>query len=90
MRVKALLRRNKSDYLGEELVYQHLVASNFHLAPHIVLELRLNYNPKEFSLLELFMRHPNKVFTAEEIVNAVWKSGKKLRTGSSAAMPGST
>jgi len=72
MRVKALLRRKKSDYLGERLTYQDL---------SLDLEMRTAYSgneeinllPKEFSLLELFMRNPTRVFTAEQIVAAVWK-----------------
>jgi len=73
MRVKALLRRKKNDYLGEKLTYQNL---------SLDLETRTAYSgdeeiallPKEFALLELFMRSPTRVFTAEQIINAVWKA----------------
>jgi DNA-binding response OmpR family regulator len=30
--------------------------------------------PKEFKLLEFFMRHPNQVFTPEALLNRVWPS----------------
>lgn len=30
--------------------------------------------PKEFALLEFFMRHPNQVFSAEALLNRVWSS----------------
>jgi DNA-binding response OmpR family regulator len=30
--------------------------------------------PKEFSLLEFFMRHPNQVFSAEALIDRVWQS----------------
>lgn len=30
--------------------------------------------PKEFQLLEFLMRHPNQVFSAEELLNRVWSS----------------
>jgi len=30
--------------------------------------------PKEYRLLEFFMRHPNQVFSAESIFNHVWES----------------
>jgi DNA-binding response OmpR family regulator len=30
--------------------------------------------PKEFRLLEFFVRHPNRVFSAEELLSAVWES----------------
>lgn len=41
--------------------------------------------PKEFSLLEFFMRHPNQVFSAEALIQRVWVSdseatGDAIRT----------
>jgi DNA-binding response OmpR family regulator len=30
--------------------------------------------PKEFTILELFLRHPNRVFSAEAIISRVWES----------------
>lgn len=30
--------------------------------------------PKEFSLLEFFMRHPNQVFSAEALMERIWES----------------
>jgi len=30
--------------------------------------------PKEFSILELFLRHPNRIFSAEAILNRAWTS----------------
>ena len=30
--------------------------------------------PKEFSILEFFMRHPNQVFSAVQLLNHVWPS----------------
>jgi DNA-binding response OmpR family regulator len=30
--------------------------------------------PKEFALLEFFMRHPNQVFSAEALLDRVWSS----------------
>jgi DNA-binding response OmpR family regulator len=41
--------------------------------------------PKEFSLLEFFMRHPNQVFSADALIQRVWMSdsdatGDAIRT----------
>ncbi len=30
--------------------------------------------PKEFRLLEFFVRHPNRIFSAEELISSVWES----------------
>ncbi len=36
--------------------------------------------PKEFQLLEFFMRHPNQVFSAEALLNRVWPSDSEATT----------
>lgn len=71
-RVRALLRRPQA------------VHSNVLRARDIVLEtstFRVTRNgqdiqllPKEFALLEFFMRHPNQVFSAEALLDRVWSS----------------
>jgi len=33
---------------------------------------RLDLTPKEFALLELFLRHPRRVFTRETLLNRIW------------------
>ncbi len=35
---------------------------------------KVELQPKEFQLLEFFMRHPNKVFDQEAVLNRVWTS----------------
>jgi two-component system OmpR family response regulator len=35
-------------------------------------ETELQLSPKEFSLLELFLRHPGTVLTRSQIIEAVW------------------
>jgi DNA-binding response OmpR family regulator len=32
----------------------------------------LHLTPQDFSLLEFFLRHPNQVFSAEELLAKVW------------------
>lgn len=34
--------------------------------------------PKEFAILRVFMRHPSRVFTRDELVNEVWGEGVAL------------
>lgn len=33
---------------------------------------RMELTPKEFAMLELFMRHPRRVFTRETLINRIW------------------
>lgn len=71
-RIKALLRR--SDRIGGvELKAGSLVltASTF-TATKAGQPIRLL--PKEFALLEFFMRHPNQVFKTDALIDRVWES----------------
>jgi DNA-binding response OmpR family regulator len=71
-RVRALLRRPQA------------VTSNVLKVRNIVLETstfrvtrenqEISLLPKEFALLEFFMRHPNQVFSAEALLDRVWSS----------------
>ena len=69
-RVRALLRR------PAEASYKPLQARDLVLDPvqHLVKlggkDVKLY--PKEFSLLELFMRNPQRVFSGDELLNKVW------------------
>lgn len=38
--------------------------------------------PKEFRLLEFFVRHPNRIFSAEELLSAVWESDSTAQNDS--------
>lgn len=72
LRIKALLRR-PGGMLGDELKIANLMlnATDHHATKNgVILEL----TPKEFALLELFMRFPNHVFSAEAILDRIWKS----------------
>jgi DNA-binding response OmpR family regulator len=69
-RVRALLRRPPS------VTYKTIKTRNIELDPvnHTVTmaggELKLY--PKEFSLLELFMRSPQRVFSPDDLLSKVW------------------
>jgi DNA-binding response OmpR family regulator len=72
MRVRALLRR-PAQFTG-----QWLQVGMLRLDPAARVVVRgdeeIKLLPKEFALLEFFMRHPGQVFTAQALLNSVWKS----------------
>lgn len=72
VRVRALLRRPQS-YVSEVLR-----AGKLELYPrdHKVFRdgKELKVYPKEFALLEFLMRHPNQIFSADALLNHVWRS----------------
>lgn len=42
--------------------------------------LELHLEPKEFNLLEFFMRHPKQVFSADALIDRVWPSDTLVST----------
>jgi len=69
-RIRALLRR--SGHISESKILQsgdiklNVETLEVHLA-----DKSIDLTPTEFSLLELFMRHPHRVFTRETLLNRV-------------------
>jgi two-component system response regulator MprA len=71
-RVRALLRRHTQSS-GSELKAGDLVLDV--LARKVTMSgVEIHLVPREFSLLEFFMRHPNQVFSAEALIDRVWQS----------------
>jgi two-component system response regulator CiaR len=69
-RIRALLRRPPA-YTGTVLTFANLVLDRNAYA--VVVEgQKISLLPKEFDLLEFFMRNPNRVFAPEAILNRVW------------------
>lgn len=76
MRVKALLKRPR------EIVHNVLSCKNIEIDPVSretriageLVELRL----KEYQVLELLMRHPNRVFSTEEIALKLWSTDEDV------------
>lgn len=71
-RVRAILRR-PSSYVGDKLT-----SGVLELTPG-AHSVKINGKdvvllPKEFSLLEFLMRHPDQVFSADALLNRVWES----------------
>ncbi len=70
-RIRALLRRREPSVAEKPLVYGDLM-----LDPQTRETRRgdrvFDLTPKEFDLLQLFLRHPRIVFTRERILQEVW------------------
>ena len=69
-RVRALLRRSKGE-TASELTYADM---KMDLLQHLVTrgEDRVELSPREFSLLEYFLRNPEQVLTRDMIIQNVW------------------
>ena len=70
-RVRALLRRSGAMPVKGRLVFEGI---EMDLAAHRVTrgDRRVALGPTEFRLLEFFLRHPRRVFSREEVLDAVW------------------
>jgi two-component system response regulator MprA len=70
-RVRALLRRAGSDNQMESLTFADL---NLDLRLREVRrgEQNIRLSPKEYELIELFLRHPRQTLTRELILSRVW------------------
>ncbi|GAA5265320.1 two-component system, OmpR family, phosphate regulon response regulator PhoB [Acidiphilium sp. MT5] len=70
-RIRALLRRAGTPPAKTKLTFHDL---DLDPATHRVTRGRrlLHLGPTEFRLLEFFLRHPKRVFTREDVLNAVW------------------
>lgn len=71
-RVRALLRRPAALTGNVLKLGQIVLERNTHRVTKTGEEIQLL--PKEFALLEFFMRHPNQVFSAEALLDRVWAS----------------
>ncbi|HEY8781906.1 MAG TPA: response regulator transcription factor [Mucilaginibacter sp.] len=72
-RIEALMRRqNAKSAEGHILTFEDLKLDTWSsIAERAGIQITLT--AKEFTLLELFMRHPNKVLSREYIAGQVWK-----------------
>jgi two-component system phosphate regulon response regulator PhoB len=73
-RCRALLRR--SNYTNPKPSTTQLTFHSIVLYPQecrvTVQDQEVNLSPKEFRLLELFMRHPRRVWSREQLIERVW------------------
>ncbi len=70
-RMRALLRRSNAVPIKGLLAFHDI---EMDLASHRVTrnDRRVHLGPTEFRLLEFFMQHPRRVFSREELLDAVW------------------
>ena len=70
-RMRALLRRSSTVPVKGQLAFHDI---EMDLATHRVTRnaRRVALGPTEFRLLEFFLQHPRRVFTREELLDAVW------------------
>ena len=70
-RIRALARRETPSTVGNRLVVGEL---SLDLKTREVRhgDKRIELTPKEFALLEYFMRHPNQVLSGQQIADHVW------------------
>jgi len=71
-RVKALLRRPAAYQEEIDLVQVGPISINLRTHEVSVSEVSVELTKTEFRLLQLFMENPKKVFTREQILDAVW------------------
>lgn len=69
-RMKALLRRPKL-IQGELLTARNIQLDTIKREVSVAGE-KIALTPKEFNLLEVFMRHPNQVMTQDRLLDMVW------------------
>ncbi len=76
-RLRALVRRADRPFLGNILTRGELV-----IDPSKFYATRagepLHLVPKEFALLEFFMRNPGQVFSAESLISHVWTADEEV------------
>ena len=70
-RLRAVLRRARPALTSEQLSFEDLVMD---LAAHRVRrgEREVRLGPTEFRLLRHFLEHPGRVFSREQLLDAVW------------------
>jgi len=70
-RIRALLRRSGGRLAQNDLSFGEIVLQPTHFTAKYK-DADLGLVAKEFALLELLMRHPGRVFDADEIISRVW------------------
>jgi DNA-binding response OmpR family regulator/HPt (histidine-containing phosphotransfer) domain-containing protein len=70
-RVRALVRRGRSASSSPVLTWEHLCLDPA-LARVTYKQQSIALRPKEYSLLELFLRHPQRIFSRSAIIDHLW------------------
>jgi DNA-binding response OmpR family regulator len=74
-RIRALLRRGKVTLSSTHLIWGKLQV-NPDTTEVIYEEKVLHLTPKEYNLLELFLRNPRRIFSRSAILDRIWSAGE--------------
>ncbi|MEG3849380.1 response regulator [Microcoleus sp. herbarium19] len=74
-RIRALLRRGKAALSSTNLTWEKLQV-NPDTTEVIYAEKVLHLTPKEYNLLELFLRNPRRIFSRSAILDRIWSAGE--------------
>lgn len=74
-RVRALLRRGKATLSSTNLTWEKLQV-NPDTTEVTYAEKVLHLTPKEYNLLELFLRNPRRIFSRSAILDRIWSAGE--------------
>ncbi|MEG4225528.1 response regulator [Microcoleus sp. N9_A2] len=74
-RIRALLRRGKATLSSTNLTWEKLQV-NPDTTEVSYAEQVLHLTPKEYNLLELFLRNPRRIFSRSAILDRIWSAGE--------------
>lgn len=74
-RIRALLRRGKATLSSTNLIWEKLQV-NPDTTEVTYAEKVLHLTPKEYNLLELFLRNPRRIFSRSAILDRIWSAGE--------------
>ncbi len=74
-RIRALLRRGKATLSSTNLTWEKLQV-NVDTTEVTYGEKLLHLTPKEYNLLELFLRNPRRIFSRSAMLDRVWSAGE--------------
>lgn len=74
-RIRALLRRGKAALSSTILTWEKLQV-NPDTAEVIYGEKVIHLTPKEYNLLELFLRNPRRIFSRSAMLDRIWSAGE--------------
>ena len=74
-RIRALLRRGKATLSSTNLTWEKLQVSP-DTTEVTYADKVLHVTPKEYNLLELFLRNPRRIFSRSAILDRVWSAGE--------------
>ena len=74
-RIRALLRRGKASLSSTNLTWEKLQV-NPDTTEVTYGEKVLHLTPKEYNLLELFLRNPRRIFSRSAILDRIWSAGE--------------